>query len=90
MDNNSQNNNLQKQIDWLNVNLKKEINSRLGDGDRYRYAIAKVDERVLRIEKRLGWGFGVLFVSMVTSIVVLCVLNNNSSEAISSLQKCGI
>lgn len=83
-------NNTQKQIDWLNVNLKKEINSRLEDGDRYRFAIAKVDQRVLRIEKRLGVGLGVLFTMIVTSIVVLCVLNNNSSEAIASLQKCGI
>jgi len=77
----------QEQIDWLNKNLKKEIDLRLGDGDRYRYAIAMVDARVIKIERRLGVAIFLLAIVLVTTIVVLCGLDNDTRILLK--QKCG-
>jgi len=44
---------LQTQINWLNVNLKKEIDERMRVGDGYRLAFGKIDERLINLEKNV-------------------------------------
>ena len=41
----------QKQIDWLNSNLRREIEERLAQGDRYRLSAWFLDQRVEKLEK---------------------------------------
>ena len=41
---------IQKQIDHLNINLKKEIDDRLSADDRYRLACHFLDQRISKLE----------------------------------------
>jgi hypothetical protein len=43
---------IQKQIDHLNKNLKKEIDDRLSADDRYRLACYYLDQRIEKLEKK--------------------------------------
>lgn len=42
---------VQKQIDWININLKREIEERLAQGDRFRLSAWFLDQRIEKLEK---------------------------------------
>ena len=45
-----QNKEIQKQIDWINVNLKREIQERYGEGARFSGTVWHLDQRVQKLE----------------------------------------
>ena len=44
-------NHLQKQIDWLNINLKREIQERFAAGARFSGTAWHLDRRIQKLEK---------------------------------------
>lgn len=66
-----QNKSIQKQIDWINVNLRREIQERMGADARISATIWHLDQRIQKLEKSSRFGNRMRLIGLVVSFMLM-------------------